>query len=230
MQKNILIIDNDLKVCKKLKYGIAATGHHAYYCLTSREGLIHFMKGHYNFVILELYLEGISGRELIPILRSRETIPILVISSSNEVQDKLDTFALGADDYMIKPLDVKEVIARIKVLGRHFDSQKEAEPEHSVLFCNDFTIDLNYMTAFLKGKKLDLTRKEFKLLYYLISNRGQVVSKEQIYQYVWQEEPFNVANSVMCQIYNLRKKIEENPAAPKFIQTVWGFGYRFLAN
>ena len=86
MQKNILIIERDLKICKFLKYGIAAAGHHAYYCLTGREGLIHLMKGHYDLVILELEMEGISGREILQITRSREPVSILVISSSDDIQ------------------------------------------------------------------------------------------------------------------------------------------------
>lgn len=99
MQKNILIIERDFKICKFLKYGIAAAGHHAYYCLTGREGLIHLMKGHYNLLILELEMEGISGREILQITRSREAVPILVISSSNDIQTKVEAFQLGADDY-----------------------------------------------------------------------------------------------------------------------------------
>ena len=229
MQKNILIIDRDLDTCKFLKYGIVYAGNHAYYCLTGREGLIHLMKGHYNLVILELEMEGVSGREILQIIRSRETVPILVISSSADLQTKVEAFRLGADDYMVKPVALEEVLVRSEALYRRYEAEPTAT-EASVLFCNGFTIDLNYKLAFLDGKPLDLTKKEFTLLYYLIANKGQVLSKEQIFQYVWKEAPFQVDNSVMCQIYNLRRKIEEDPAKPKYIQTVWGFGYRFLPN
>lgn len=229
MQKNLLIIERDLEICKFLKYGIVAEGHHAYYCLTGREGLIHLMKGHYNLVILELEMEGISGREILEIIRSRETIPILVISSSDDIKTKVEAFQLGADDYMVKPVALEEVVARAEALCRRYKKEPE-EPKASVLFCNGFTIDLNYKLAFLDGTVLDLTRKEFGLLYYLVVNKGQVLSKDQIFQYVWKEEPYNIENAVMCQIYNLRRKIETDPAKPKYIQTVWGFGYRFLPN
>lgn len=227
MQKNILIIERDLKICKFLKYGIAAAGHHAYYCLTGREGLIHLMKGHYNLVILELEMEGISGREILQITRSRETVPILVISSSDDIQTKVEVFQLGADDYMVKPVALEEVLARMDALCRRYEKEPE-KPKASVLFCDGFTIDLNYKLALLDGRSLDLTRKEFDLLYYLVVNKGQVLSKDQIFQYVWKEEPYSIENTVMCQIYNLRRKIEIDPAKPKYIQTVWGFGYRFL--
>ena len=227
MQKNILIIERDLKICKFLKYGIAAAGHHAYYCLTGREGLIHLMKGHYNLVILELEMEGISGREILQIVRSRETVPILVISSSDDIQTKVEVFQLGADDYMVKPVALEEVLARMEALCRRYDKEPE-KTKASVLFCDGFTIDLNYKLALLDGRSLDLTRKEFDLLYYLVVNKGQVLSKDQIFQYVWKEEPYSIENTVMCQIYNLRQKIEIDPAKPKYIQTVWGFGYRFL--
>ena len=227
MQKNILIIERDLKICKFLKYGIAAAGHHAYYCLTGREGLIHLMKGHYDLVILELEMEGISGREILQITRSRETVPILVISSSDDIQTKVEVFQLGADDYMVKPVALEEVLARMEALCRRYEKEPE-RTKTSVLFCDGFTIDLNYKLALLDGKSLDLTRKEFDLLYYLVVNKGQVLSKDQIFQYVWKEEPYSIENTVMCQIYNLRQKIEVDPAKPKYIQTVWGFGYRFL--
>ena len=229
MQKNILIIERDLDTCKFLKYGIVNAGNHAYYCLTGREGLIHLLKGHYNLVILELEMEGISGHEILQIIRSRETVPILVISSSADLQRKVGAFQLGADDYMVKPVALEEVLVRSEALYRRYEAEP-ATVESSVLFCNGFTIDLNYKLALLDGKSLDLTKKEFTLLYYLIANKGQVLSKEQIFQYVWKETPFQVDNTVMCQIYNLRRKIEKDPAKPKYIQTVWGFGYRFLSN
>lgn len=115
-----------------------------------------------------------------------------------------------------------------EALCRRYEMPEQELKKTSVIFSHGFTIDINYKTAYLDGNPLDLTRKEFELLYYLIANRGRVLSKEQIYQFVWKEEPYNAANSVMCQIYNLRKKIEGNPTEPKYIQTVWGFGYRFL--
>lgn len=230
MQKNILIMDRDLKICKLLKYGFVNAGHHAYYCLSGREGLIHLMKGHYDFVILDFEMEDIPGHEILQIARSKETVPILVLSASSELQSKIEAFRLGADDFMVKPVALLEALARADALTRRYESAKIPVVESSVLFHNGFTIDRNYKVALLDGKQLDLTRKEFEILYYMIANKGQVLSKNQIYQYAWKEEPFNTDNSVMCQIYNLRKKIEENPAEPKYIQTVWGFGYRFLAD
>lgn len=146
MLKNILIIERDLKICKFMKYGIAAAGHHAYYCLTGREGLIYLMKGHYNFVILELEMDGISGREILQIVRIRETVPILVISSSDDIQTKVEVFQLGADDYMVKPVALEEVLARMEALCRRYDKEPE-KTKASVLFCNGFTIDLNYKRA-----------------------------------------------------------------------------------
>ena len=104
MQKNILIIDRDLDVCKLLKYGFVDAGHHAYYCLTGREGLIHLMKGHYGLVILDFEMDGIPGHEILQIARDNGTIPILVISSSADLQTKIEAFRLGADDYMVKPV------------------------------------------------------------------------------------------------------------------------------
>lgn len=228
MQKNVLIIDNCLEHCKQLKYGILAEGYNAYYCLTSREGLIHLLKGHYSLVILETDMLEISGWEMLQIIRSKEEIAILIISNSNNLKDKVKAFSMGADDYMVKPVDLAEVIVRIDALCRRYDLSEHKQQKTSVLFCHGFTVDINYKTAYLDGRRLDLTKKEFELLYYFIINKGQVLSKKQIYQFVWKEEPFNTDNSVICQIYQLRKKIEEDPASPKYIQTVWGFGYRFI--
>lgn len=229
MHRNVLIIDSCLDYCKQLKYGILAAGYNAYYCLTSKEGLIHLLKGHYSFVILETNLLEISGWEVLQIIRSKEEIAILIISDSNHLKDKIKAFSMGADDYMVKPVALEEVLARLEALCRRY-KREPVETKASVLFCDGFTIDLNYKLALLDGKSLDLTRKEFDLLYYLIANKGQVLSKDQIFQYVWKEEPYNIENAVMCQIYNLRQKIEIDPTKPKYIQTVWGFGYRFLTN
>lgn len=153
----------------------------------------------------------------------------MVISSSNDIQTKVEVFQLGADDYMVKPVALEEVLARMEALCRRYEKEPE-NPKASVLFCDGFTIDLNYKLAFLDGKSLNLIRKEFDLLHYLVVNEGQVLSKDQIFQYVWKEEPYSIENTVMCQLYNVLQKIEVNPAKPKYIQTVWGFGYRFLSD
>lgn len=228
MKKNVLIMERSLMICKTLKYGIVDLGHHAYYSLTGREGIIHLLKGHYNVVILGFEMADISSRDLLQIIRARDDIPIIVISSSDQLQDKVEALRLGADDYLVNPVALEEVAARIEALCRRCEASKQETQKSSVLFCHGFTVDTNYKTAYVDGKRLDLTRKEFELLYYMIANKGRVLSKEQIYQFVWKEEPYNAENSVMCHIYNLRKKIEKNPAAPRYIQTVWGFGYRFL--
>lgn len=228
MCKNILIIDPDLEASKALKYGLVDAGYHAYYCLTGREGLAHLLKGHYHLVILESVQSDLLGREILSVVRKTIKIPTIVISNADSIQEKVDVLLDGADDYIVKPFALEEVTARVAVLCRRYDDLINQIPPSSVTMCGSFMIDLNYKIVFYEGKRLDLTRTEYNLLQYLIENKNQVVSKEQIYQYVWKEEPFNSDNSVMCQIYNLRKKIEDDPARPKYIQTVWGFGYRFV--
>lgn len=228
MKRKILIIDNELEACKKLKYALLDAGHYAYYCLTGREGLIHLLKGHYNLAILETGIDDSFGSDMIPIIRREGTTPILVVSSSNRLEDKVTALRSGADDYIVKPVEIEEILARIDALCRRYEGQKKPVPQTSVLFSGRFTVDLNYRTIFHNGLRLDLTRKEFRLLHYFIVNKEQTLSKEQIYQYVWKEEPFNSDNSVMCQVYHLRQKIEKIPTKPKYIQTVWGYGYRFI--
>lgn len=229
MCKNILIIDSDLKSSKALKYGLMDAGYHAYYCLTGREGLVHLLKGHYHLVILEIVQPDLLGGEILSIVRKTMKIPAMVVSGSDSLQEKVEVLMAGADDYIVKPFALEEVTARVAVLCRRYDEPMASILPSSVITCGNFMIDLNYKIVFYEGQRLDLTRTEFRLLQYLIENENRVLSKEQIYQYVWKEEPFNSHNSVMCQIYNLRKKIEDDPTKPKYIQTVWGFGYRFVS-
>lgn len=225
MQKNVLIIDNDLDSCQRLIEYL--TEYDMYYCLSGKDGLIHLMKGTFNFLILEIELAGISGWDVLSILRETSTIPVLILSKSNALEDKVRALDLGADDYMVKPYHEEEVAARIRAICRRYENVIGEREKGSIIYNRDFILDLNQKLAFLKGKRLKLTKKEFTLLYYFIVNKNQVLSKEQIYDFVWCEDGDNPDNSVMCQIYGLRRKIEEEPSKPQYIQTVWGFGYRF---
>lgn len=227
MQKNMLIIDNDLESCKVLKQCFTEMGYQIYYCLTGKEGLIHLMKGSFDFLILEIVLAGISGWDILSILNETVTIPVLILSVSDLLEDKVRALDSGADDYMVKPYHVDEVAARVRAIYRRCENAGKREGKNSIIYSNDFIIDFTQKVAFMKGRRLKLSKKEFNLLYYFIINKNQVLSKEQIYNYVWNDEGDNLENSVMCQIYSLRRKIEVNPSEPEYIKTVWGFGYRF---
>ncbi|SFP45180.1 response regulator transcription factor [Salibacterium halotolerans] len=182
-----------------------------------------------DLILLDIMLPGKSGIEICADLREydQET-PILFLSAKREFEDKIQGLDTGADDYITKPFDPGELVARIQAnLRRHdvLDTQN-TQPEN-VLTAGDLEIDLNSFTLRKKGKTLHLFAKEMQLLLVLARHPNQVLSMEQLYDNVWGTDRFGDLKTVSVHISNLRKKIEEDPAKPAYIQTVRGFGYKF---
>ncbi|MDD1370567.1 response regulator transcription factor, partial [Bacillus sp. MHSD17] len=164
-------------------------------------------------------------------LRSDLTnVPILMLTAKNHEIDKILGLSIGADDYITKPFSIHEVIARVKALMRRFlvlGSNTNAQ-EKSTLSFKGLSIDLNTYTVHTNKEEINLTGKELELLKFFTSNPGQVFTKTQLFRNVWDDNYIEDDNTVMVHIRKLRKKIENDPSNPKFIQTVWGIGYKFV--
>jgi DNA-binding response OmpR family regulator len=172
-------------------------------------------------------LPDTDGYSLLEKIRKSYNIPVLMLSAKSNEMDKVLGLKSGADDYMTKPFSLSELNARVQALIRRYTTLGGISPSSNILKFNNLIIDPALMRATYNDKDVNLSSKEFELLYFLALNKGQIFTKKQIYQNVWKEEYVYDDNNIMVHIRRLRKKIEPDPDKPIFILTVWGIGYKF---
>lgn len=217
MKKRVLVIDNDLAICKKIKYSLKSETTDVYYALTVDEGLQEFLKQQYCLVIIDIALSEADGHELLKTMRQAKILPILVLSSKSGTEYKLQAYHSDAHAYLEKPFDLEEYLAQAQSLMELYTDLKGDDKRcYTLAFGMDLIIDPISRVATLKGEPLKLTRKEFELLFSLASHAGQVLSREQLYSLVWNEEnTYNVDDMVKAHIKTLRKKL--TPASQKYM-------------
>ena len=189
-----------------------------------------FEDGEFDLVLLDLMIPKMSGMDVMKTIREKSVVPILIVSAKDSLLDKSLGLELGADDYITTPFVMAEVLARIKANLRRTNqyaagsSRKQEEP--ATLSCGDIQLNPADFTVRKRGKKIDLTAKEFEILRLLMQNPKKVYTKEQIYSLVWEDAYLGDENAVNVHISRLRNKIEDDARNPEYIITVWGFGYR----
>ena len=222
----VLIIDDDRELCLLIKKSILSEEIEADCCSTGKEGLAKLKERDYQLVILDVMMPGMDGFETLEQIRRESSLPILMFTAKNDSASKVRGLRAGADDYLTKPFDMDELTARIISLIRRytrFNGQGEGQP----LVFDGLKIDLESRCVTSANGTFDLPPKEFDLLLFCAKNQGKILTKQRIYEEVWGEEYFYDDSNIMAVISRLRKKIEENPASPKYIQTIKGIGYRF---
>ncbi|WP_019914668.1 response regulator transcription factor [Paenibacillus sp. HW567] len=188
------------------------------------------LSGQFQLVLLDLMLPGEDGFSVCRKLRDKLDIPILMVTAKQEDIDKIRGLGLGADDYIIKPFSPSELVARVKSNLAQYERLKGGNvtmAQNSSIEMGPFVINTQSHRAYLKGRELDLKKKEFDLLYFLVVNADIVFSKDSLYERIWGYDAVGDNATVAVHINRLRDKIEEDPGNPKYIQTVWGAGYRF---
>ncbi|MCR6845008.1 response regulator transcription factor [Bacillus sp. IBL03825] len=226
----ILIADDDKEIRNLLKIYLERELYMVDTAVNDEEALQLFNQNNYNLVILDLMMPKVDGIEVCRKLRDKTNVPILMLTAKDHEIDKILGLSIGADDYITKPFSIHEVVARVKALMRRFlvlGSNTTAQ-EKTLLAFKGLTIDLNTYTVHTNKEEISLTGKELELLKFFTSNPGQVFTKTQLFRNVWDDNYIEDDNTVMVHIRKLRKKIEINPSNPKFIQTVWGIGYKFV--
>ncbi|ANC17507.1 response regulator transcription factor [Bacillus cereus] len=226
----ILIADDDKEIRNLLKIYLERELYTVDTAINGEEALHLFNQNNYNLVILDLMMPKIDGIEVCKKLRDKTNVPILMLTAKDHEVDKILGLSIGADDYITKPFSIHEVIARVKALMRRFlvlGSNNTAQ-EKTTLSFKGLTINLNTYTVHTNKEEISLTGKELELLKFFTSNPGQVFTKTQLFRNVWDDNYIEDDNTVMVHIRKLRKKIEIDPSNPKFIQTVWGIGYKFV--
>ncbi|GFN34911.1 response regulator transcription factor [Tepidimicrobium xylanilyticum] len=219
---NILVVDDEKLIVKGLKHSLEQQDYKVFVAYNGEEAFQIIESENIDFIILDLMLPDIDGMILCKKIREKYNVPILMLTAKDGDYDKILGFEFGADDYMTKPFNVLELLARIKAITRRLDSEKKK----SILSIGSLMINYDERKVFVEEEEKDLTQKEFEILYLLAKNPGRVFTREEIFKYIWEEDPLDV-RTIDVHIKNIREKIEKDVKNPKLIKTKWGVGYYF---
>lgn len=229
--RRILIIEDDAEIANLVSLHLNDLNYVTVLCDNGIDGLNLALEEEFDFIVLDLTLPGMDGFEICRRLRSeRSYIPILMLTSKVEEMDRVLGLELGADDYLTKPFSVREFVARVKAIFRRVESMSnrtESAEEEKTRRIGDLEIDLQNRKISLAGSPVELTVKEFDLLKLFSSNPGRAYSRQELLSLVWGYQFEGYDHTVNSHINRLRSKIETDPSNPRYIRTVWGYGYRF---
>jgi phosphate regulon transcriptional regulator PhoB len=224
-KEKILIVDDEKTLVKALKFNLEKEGFRVEEAFDGEEALQKVLEASPDIVVLDLMLPGLDGFEVCRQIRKKQEIPIIMLTARGDDIDKVLGLELGADDYMTKPFNPRELVARIKAILRRSGAREEGLKKH--IHTGNLQIDLLQHRVRAGDKEIDLTSKEFALLSFLAANAGRVYSREQLLEQVWGYNYYGDARTVDVHIRHLREKIEAEPGNPELIITVWGTGYKF---
>jgi DNA-binding response OmpR family regulator len=232
MDKKILIIEDDKDIIDLVEIHLNDLGYQMDSAYDGEDGLEKAVSGEYALIILDIMLPKLEGFEVCKRIReSNKALPILLLTSKSEELDKILGLELGADDYITKPFSIRELMARIKANLRSVEAVKDeitkSDVQEEICF-DDLVINFEKRKVLRAGNKITLTAKEFDLLSYFALHPGRSYSRADLLNVIWGYQFDGYDHTVNTHINRLRNKIEDNPADPKFIKTVWGIGYRFV--
>ena len=221
----ILVVDDDVHISELLKLYLEKEGYEVTVAEDGEEAIERFKAFQPRLVILDIMLPGKDGTQVCNEIRRIDNTPIIMLSAKGEVFDKVLLLELGADDYMVKPFEPKELIARVKAVMRRSVAQEDAP---QIVEHKDLVINIADYTVTYKNKKVEMPPKEIELLYFLASRPQKVYTREQLLEQVWGFEYFGDSRTVDVHIKRIREKVEGNNEWS--IKTVWGIGYKFEIN
>ncbi|WP_124067771.1 response regulator transcription factor [Clostridium sp. E02] len=228
MQNKILIIDDDIGLCQLLKKCVEKEDIAAELAHTGADGLKLALQSNYHLIVLDVMLPEMDGFHILKKVRSVSAVPVLMLTAKTASTDKVNGLRSGADDYLTKPFDLEEFIARVLSLIRRYTTlNNSAKEETHQLSFQELTIHLDTRIVQVEERQVVLHPKEFDILCYLARNQGRILTKQQIYEEIWCEPYAYDDNNIMGYISKLRKQIEPDQNNPTYIQTVKGVGYRF---
>jgi two-component system alkaline phosphatase synthesis response regulator PhoP len=227
--KKILMVEDDQHLTELLDIHLKDIHCDTTQVGTGKDALQKGLSQHFDLIILDIMLPDLDGFEVCKRLRTEKIrTPILMLTARSEEIDKIIGLESGADDYLTKPFSIRELIARVKAILRRTDIDLNSKAqENRTVECGDLLIDHSKRKALIKGAKIELTPKEFDLLYLFASNPGKSYSRDMLLQKIWGQEFKGYEHTVNSHINRLRAKIEPDISAPKYILTTWGVGYRF---
>lgn len=226
---NVLIIDDEVEIVELMEVYLVNEGYKVYKAYNGSDGINIINEEKIHLVILDIMMPGIDGFQVCMKIRKDYNIPIIMLSAKSQDMDKIQGLSIGADDYMVKPFNPMELIARVKSQIRRYvflNEKKDEANDINIIEIKDITINKKNHKVSQLGKDLKFTPIEYDILLLLANNLGKVFSAEEIFKEVWKEKYFEGNNTVMVHMWRLREKIEDNPKEPKIIETVWGVGYK----
>lgn len=222
--ENILIIEDNKDLNLMLSQAIKDAGYNVKSSFTGTDGLNEIKTNAYNLILLDIMLPYKSGDQILKEVREFSSVPIIIISAKDMISTKIDLLKLGADDYITKPFDLGEVVARVESNLRRY-SISVSNPT-AIFTYKDLTLDTNTKEVKIGENTLDLTATEYMILELLIKNQSKVFSKANIYESIWHDEYIGDDNAIKTHLSNLRSKLKKSNPNENYIETVWGLGYR----
>lgn len=223
----ILVVDDEERIIEVVKAYLEREGYEVITAVNGEEAIKLFKEDTVHLVVLDLMLPKLSGEDVCTRLREISHVPIIMLTAKVEEEDKLEGLAIGADDYLTKPFSARELVGRVKALLRR--AYREESPLAELLVFNDgdLEIDIRKMKVLKRGTEVILTPYEFKVLVALLTNPGQVFTREQLVERAFGYDYEGFDRTVDTYIKNIRQRIEDNPKNPEYITTVYGVGYKF---
>mgnify|MGYP002509706892 CR=1 FL=1 len=224
---DILLVEDHVELAELIAAFLKRAGYQVVKKTSGEEALDFLEKDRTKLILLDIMLPGIDGFAFCAAVRKKSNVPVLIMSARADKEDKMNGFALGADDYMEKSVDMDILLAKINALmRRNYDLKRE----NVLLVSGALSIDKEAQRVYLHEKEVVVTGKEYELLLVLVENPGRTLNKEYLFDRIWGADSFSESQTLTVHIKMLRDKIEDNPAKPERIKTVWGVGYRYEEN
>ncbi|MGL4799892.1 MAG: response regulator transcription factor [Cellulosilyticaceae bacterium] len=227
MTYTVLVCDDDENINRSISIYLQQDGYKVLQAYDGLECLNYLKKETVHLIILDVMMPKLDGMSTLFNIRQQYNVPVIMLSAKSESTDKIAGLSFGADDYVAKPCDILELLARVKSnLRRYTKLGNIREEEQEAILIGDLCIYRKFNKVTLEGEEVRLTPTEYKILLCLMEHAGQVLSNNQIYAWAWGEEAYTVDNTVSVHIRRIREKIEINPKEPKYLKVVWGCGYK----
>lgn len=231
---NVLVCDDDVAILDSIEIYLKNEGYRTFRAVNGKQALETVEKNEIHCIILDIMMPEMDGIATVLNLRKDSNIPVILLSAKSEDTDKIAGLSFGADDYVTKPFNPLELMARVKSQIRRyvkFGGMDEIEPENSSVYVTGgLTLDCDAHVCTVDGDNVVLTATEFGILEYLMKNMGKVIPAEKIYENVWHEPAISSDKTVTVHIRRIREKIEINPKDPEYLKVVWGIGYKVEKN
>lgn len=226
MSERIMIVDDEKEIADLVELYLTGEGYTVFKFYNAADALECIENEQLDMAILDVMLPETDGFSICRKIREKHTYPVIMLTAKVEDMDKINGLAIGADDYITKPFNPLEVVARVKAQLRRYMRYNNAQTSENIYDSRGLVVNNDTHECLLYGENIALTPIEFKILWLLCEQDGKVVSAEELFERVWGEKYLDCNNTVMVHIRRLREKLHEPPRQPKFIKTVWGVGYK----
>jgi len=223
----VLIVDDDRDICSALRIYLSSENYELYEAHTGREAIGILRENRIDLILMDIMMPEMDGITALSRIREESNVPVILLSAKSEDADKILGLNIGADDYVTKPFNPAEVIARVRSQLRRYQSLGGQTVAEKVLSYGGITLNDPEKRVTVDGEEVTLTPMEYGILKLLMENPGRVYSTKEIYRLVWKDDPIGSEGTVAVHIRHLREKIEIDPAQPRYIRVIWGQGYRF---